>query len=300
MDGYIIEEYKNFGKCVRFEKKGVVLMVTLDIGPRIIYFGTEKLNFLKEDISRAVSKNGEYFDENYKQGETWYLYGGHRVWKSPEDLETYTPDNYPVEYKLTENGGTFTTKAGRNFDFTLKIELGNDGKAEITDKITNKSNKEREIAVWGLTVMDKNGLAVVPKNKKVNDLLPIQNIVTWPYNELLDMRINNSYNYFCVHQTNNPRPLKVGTFNKRGRAYYLLSGKAMEMDFNVVEEGSFVDFGCNMEIYTNNSILELEILSPIKKLKSGESAELNMSWSVKNNIEIEKLNDDVLIECGII
>ena len=75
-------------------------MITIDIGPRIIYYGTDNFNFFNEDIDRNISKSGEYFDKEYKVGETWYLYGGHRVWKSPENLDTYTPDNYPIDYEM--------------------------------------------------------------------------------------------------------------------------------------------------------------------------------------------------------
>ena len=38
------ENYKNYGKCAVLERGGVKVMVTLDIGPRIIWFGTEDLN----------------------------------------------------------------------------------------------------------------------------------------------------------------------------------------------------------------------------------------------------------------
>lgn len=37
-----IVKYKNYGKCVKFEENGMVVMVTIDVGPRIIYFGDEK------------------------------------------------------------------------------------------------------------------------------------------------------------------------------------------------------------------------------------------------------------------
>ena len=75
------ENYKNYGKCAVFERGGVKVMVTLDVVPRIIWFGTPEFNFMNEDIDRNVSKGGEYFDKTYGKGTTWYLYGGHRVWK---------------------------------------------------------------------------------------------------------------------------------------------------------------------------------------------------------------------------
>ena len=107
------ENFRNYGKCAVFERGGVKLMVTLDVGPRIIWFGTDEFNFMNEDLDRNVQKGGEFFDEHYGKGATWYLYGGHRVWKSPEDLETYTPDNFPVEADVRGNGGTFTCRVAK-------------------------------------------------------------------------------------------------------------------------------------------------------------------------------------------
>ena len=48
------ENFKNYGKCAVFERGGVKLMVTLDIGPRIIWFGTDEFNFMNEDLERNV------------------------------------------------------------------------------------------------------------------------------------------------------------------------------------------------------------------------------------------------------
>ena len=63
-------EYKNYGKCAVFVRGGTKVMVTLDVGPRIIWFGTEDFNFLNEDLDRNVNKGGDYFDENYGKGTT--------------------------------------------------------------------------------------------------------------------------------------------------------------------------------------------------------------------------------------
>ena len=86
------ETYANYGKCVGFERGGTKVLVTLDLGPRVIWFGTPDFNFLGEDRDRNVDKGGEYFDENFGAGTKWYLYGGHRVWEAAEGPETYVPD----------------------------------------------------------------------------------------------------------------------------------------------------------------------------------------------------------------
>jgi hypothetical protein len=97
-------QYKNFGKCVELRGGGLKALITVGIGPRIIYYGTDDgRNVFFEDVSREVKRDGAYFDKNFESGETWYLYGGHRMWKSPEDDATYVPDNYAVEYEIQRN-----------------------------------------------------------------------------------------------------------------------------------------------------------------------------------------------------
>ena len=47
-------EYKNFGRVYEMTEGEMVVMVTVDIGPRIIYFGTKDYNLMYEDIQREI------------------------------------------------------------------------------------------------------------------------------------------------------------------------------------------------------------------------------------------------------
>lgn len=272
------EIYGNYGKCARFERGGTKVLVTLDLGPRIIWFGTETVNFLNEDRERNVDKGGEYFDENFGKGTKWYLYGGHRVWKSPEDLETYVPDNAPVEADVREYGGTFTCRVAKGLDFTLDIELDEKGALTVKDIVSNKVD-DRTLAVWGLTVMAKGGVMVMPTNDPVDELNPVQNLVFWPYDDPQDARLSSTRERIALKWADNPAAIKIGTFSKKGVAYYVLGDKAMKWEC-APEEGVYGDFWCNFESYTNNHILEVEWLSPLRELRRGESATLVQKWSL--------------------
>lgn len=61
--------YKNFGKCMEISNGTVKALVTVDIGPRVIYYGVKGMNFMHEDIDRLTNKGGEFFDKNFKEGE---------------------------------------------------------------------------------------------------------------------------------------------------------------------------------------------------------------------------------------
>ncbi len=275
-------QYKNYGKCAKFERNGRVLMVTLDVGPRIIYYGTRDFNFLNEDLERNVSKGGEYFDKNFKSGETWYLYGGHRVWKSPEDLETYVPDNYPVEFEPREFGGKFTGRTAHAFDYALDVEMDENGGVRVKNTITNKSDERREISVWALTVATKGGVLAVPLNEPSDELNPVQNFVHWPYNDLKDERLKITKTHLFLRQTDKPDAFKIGMYLNKSRAYYVCKNKAFRIDYPR-EKGVFGDFWCNFETYTNAHILEMEGLSERYSLDCGECAEFEEKWSISDN-----------------
>jgi hypothetical protein len=258
-----IQEYKNYGKCVVFEANGLMAMVTVDLGPRIIYYGTKDFNFMNEDLERNVSNSGEFFDNEYKPGEKWYLYGGHRVWKSPEDMYTYTPDNYPVEYKINPDGmgGVFVCNASKRFVYKLVVEMDKNGGLSVQN-ITRSRFSGEKFYTWALSVVCKNGTLRVPLNDKVDDLNPINNLVFWPYDDLKDERLTLTHDTLTVRQTDNPRALKLGVYSKKGRAYYTVGDKTLKWSVEAPnKDGRYSDFGCNFETYTNQHILEVEWLS---------------------------------------
>ena len=271
-----IIEYKNFGKCVQFEENGMIVMVTIDVGPRIIYFGNKKNNILKEDLERKV----QVYNDAYK--DNWYLYGGHRLWKSPENICTYVADNKPVSYRLNEYGGRFISNIDPKFDYILDIGIKKNN-VYIENTIVSKSKNIESIAAWALTVMDIGGELTVNLNKKMDDLNPQQNLVIWPYTDIYDERIKISKEKLIIQQKSGLEPLKLGLFLNTPEAEYSLKGIRFKCKFKEENTtGKYGDFMSNMEIYTSGDILEIEGLSSMRDLKCGESVTLYEEWSLIN------------------
>ena len=90
----VIENYEVFGKCVEITNGTVKAIVTADIGPRILFYGfCDGENVLHEDHSNKPNWLGKAWDEYYYEGAKAYIYGGHRIWATPEGApETYYPD----------------------------------------------------------------------------------------------------------------------------------------------------------------------------------------------------------------
>lgn len=269
-----IVKYKNYGKCIKFEENGMVVMVTIDVGPRIIYFGDEKTNLLKEDTDRKVQVYNEAYND------TWYLYGGHRLWKSPEDICTYVADNRAVSYIVNEHGGTFVSNIDPKFDYCIKINIeGN--KVFIENIITSKSKKVETISAWALTVMDVGGELSVNLNNKKDDLNPQQNLVLWPYTDIYDERIKINKEKITIQQKSGLEPLKIGLFLNAPEAEYSVKGMKFKCKFSEENNtGKYGDFMSNLEVYTSGDILEIEGLSSVRELKCGESVKLYEEWTL--------------------
>src|SRR5947207_1867819 len=89
-------KYKGWENCYRVSNDEIELIVTGDVGPRIIRFGFVGGQNLFKEFAEQLGKSGE---------DKFQLRGGDRVWKAPEDpVATWAPDNVPIEVRVTPTG----------------------------------------------------------------------------------------------------------------------------------------------------------------------------------------------------
>jgi hypothetical protein len=69
--------YGGWPNCYRLSNKIVDVVVTADVGPRIIRFGFVDQGNMFKEYPEMLGKVG---------GNEWRIYGGHRFWHAPEDL----------------------------------------------------------------------------------------------------------------------------------------------------------------------------------------------------------------------
>ena len=86
----------SFGECIKLANDTVEVIITKEVGPRIIRYallGEENILAELPDAELKTSLG------------TWKPYGGHRLWVAPEVMpNTYYPDNAPVEIEEAEDG----------------------------------------------------------------------------------------------------------------------------------------------------------------------------------------------------
>ena len=280
------ENYRNFGKCIVMDNGICTLKITVDVGPRVIYYAMNGMeNMLKEDINRDTVRDSEDIHKFFDTTENWYIYGGHRLWTSPEAWpDSYTPDNSPVDYKIDGNTITLTpeprTKVGEQHVMTVTLSE-NSTLVTIGHKVVNISDKELTLAPWCLTVADKGGVEIIPQCKKKTGLLSNRRLVIWEYTDIQDERFYVSDDYITLRQTDKNRSFKVGMNNEDGWCAYLNKGQLFRKLFDFDEKAEYPDYGCNYETFTDPFIMEIETLGALRTLKPGECSDYEERWDLR-------------------
>ena len=275
-----IQEKYEFGgwkNCIRMTNGEVEIVVTTDVGPRIIRFAFIGDQNLFGEIKQQQGKTG---------GDEWLIYGGHRLWHAPEvKPRTYFPDNNPVKYswigetlKLTQS-----TEETTGIQKEIEITLGSgDNSFRLLHRLINNNLWDIEIAPWALSVMAQGGRAIIPQETYrtgEENLLPVRPLVLWSYTEMKDPRFIWGTKFIQVKQNPNAKTYqKIGVLNTLGWAAYYLNGQLFIKRYNYNPEARYPDFGVNTEIYTNPEILEVETLGGMKKMPPGESVEHVENW----------------------
>ncbi len=282
-----------FGKCLHLCNNFVELYVTLDFGPRIIHFsGLGKPNMMYQDTEKKTL--GEKYD--CFEGDHIILYGGHRLWISPEIVpRCYYPDNKPVSYNLIEGGAEFIApiEVANNIQKIITIELHESAPSvTLNHTIKNCGNWDIELAPWCITMLDKGGKEVMPMPNRKTGYLCNRNFSYWDYSEMNDSRVYYGKDYMTLTQDESkPNPYKLGYNNEAGWAAYFNKGQVFIKYFEAQLNGFYPDNGCCFESYTNNVMLECESLGEITLLQPGEEITHVEEWELYAEDSVPENND---------
>lgn len=269
--------YSNFGNCVCLDNGKFKIIATVDVGPRIVFYGSiNGENMLFEDTDR------NFYEMNRGYG-VWYAYGGHRIWTAPEVMpETYIPDNSAVSVNYCGNTLTLTppaTSFGKQF--SLEITMEPDGSVTILNKITNCSGKSAVFAPWSVTGLAPGGTEYIPLCKENKGFLPNRTMALWSYSDIHDSRFDLSDGHAVLRQDASiERAFKAGFNVTDGYIEYSNKGYIFRLSFDGYRAVNFPDFCCNFETYTNNLFLECELLGELRSYESGETAVIREKWEL--------------------
>jgi hypothetical protein len=275
--------YRGWNNAYKLSNAVVELVVTADVGPRILFYGFRNGENLLHEVKEDAGKTA---------GSEFRLYGGHRLWASPEVERTYYPDNTAVAVTQQGNAIRFTSQReskppGTNLQKELEIELAATGsQVRITHRIRNDDTHSTTLAPWSPTMMRAGGRAILPLSPRVamdkDHYLPVGSFAIWSYTDFADPRWVLGTSYIQLRQSANPQgrfqEQMGGIYNSSGWGAYSREGSLFVKRAAVISGASYPDFGCNFEVFTNPEFLELETLAPLVELQPGEVAEHVEQW----------------------
>jgi hypothetical protein len=285
-------EYAGWPNCYRLTKGDFELIVTTDVGPRVIRCGFVGGQNLFKEFADQLGQSGE---------PTWQPRGGHRLWLAPESIElSYGLDNQPIQ-ALVEGESIILNQhvePETGFRKQIIIHLLDNG-AEVVHRLQNTNEKPRTIAPWALTMMAPGGTAVAafpPRGTHPQALQPTNPLVMWGYTNFADARWRLTEKYLILRQDPHATtPVKAGLWNRQTwQAYYL--GTQLFVKSTTATKGpeAYPDMGCSLETFTNAEFLEMETLGPLVTVQPNEVIAHNETWRLFRNIRIHNWTDDEL------
>jgi hypothetical protein len=265
---------------LRLTNDQIEIVVTLDVGPRVISFRTKDGANVFKTFDGQLGGTGET---------EWMIRGGHRFWIAPEDLErTYHIDNHPprhwVDYTMGEVIFEAEQEGGGRILKRLGITIAPDSpRVRVRHTAKNTDTKPLEFSAWALSVMKAGGTAVIPQpplGEHPRDLLPNRTMVLWPYTDLSDARWRIGRNYFVLRQAADRPPTKIGLSHKEKQVAYIVDDSIFIKSFDFIEGEVYPDGGCNFEAFTNGDMLEVESLSPLKTVPPGGEITHIEEWTL--------------------
>ncbi|WP_031497743.1 hypothetical protein [Bryobacter aggregatus] len=283
--------YGGWPNCYKITNGEVELILTSDIGPRIIRYGFVGSQNLFKEFADQMGKSGE---------DSWQIRGGHRLWIGPEDAKyTYGLDNAPVQVEVTEYGvrATQPVEKETGLQKIMEIHLAPTGsKVGVVHRVINRNLLPVEFAPWAPTVMAQGGIGITgypPRGTHPEMLAPTNPLVMWGYTDFSDPRWIFTSKYLGLRQDSNATaPQKVGLFNPHTFGAYLLRNELFLKQYRAEPDKTYPEFFCSFQAFTNADFLELETFGPMTKLQPGQGVELIENWSLHRDVHIEHWRDE--------
>lgn len=276
--------WNGWPNCYRISNGEVEMVVTSDVGPRVMSYGfAGGQNFFWVQ-KETVGKTGQ---------PEWIPRGGHRIWVGPEDVKyTYPPDNSAVPVRVEGDVLIATQPVEKETGIEKQIEVrlapqGSD--VTIIHRLTNRTSMPLEFAAWALSMMAPGGRGVSgfpPRGTHPEMLQPTNPLVMWAFSDLSDPRWTWLKKYFVLRQdASNAAPTKIGHFNPHTFGAYFLNGEMFVKRYEADPSKTYPDFGCSYETFTNADFLEIETMGPLTKVAAGATLEHVERWTLRRNAQ---------------
>ncbi|MDQ6808419.1 MAG: DUF4380 domain-containing protein [Verrucomicrobiota bacterium] len=269
--------YAGWPNNVRLANDHAEIIVTLDVGPRVISYRMAGARNVFKNYEAQLGGTGEA---------DWKIRGGHRFWLAPEDaVLSYIPDNSAVTHEvISPSAIEFIRPPSPLLPIEMKLGIALDpasSRVTVTHQATNAGIHARSLATWGLTVLAPGGIEFIPLpalGQHPRDLLPTRRMILWPYTDMTDARWQWGRQFITLAQRPEAEPTKLGLTHREGWAAYQLGDQLFLKTIPFTVGADYADLGCNFETFSNHEMLELEALGPLVRLAPGESISHAEDW----------------------
>jgi len=284
--------YGGWPNCYRLTNGIVDLVMTTDVGPRVIRLG----------FCGAPNEFHEYTDQLGKMGgDQGRIYGGHRLWHAPEEAaRTYVPDNGPVSIEQHAGFVRIVQPVEPNTGIQKEIDIRltpAEAHAQVTHRLRNTTLWPVELAPWAISVMAPGGTAIIPlppRGTHPQNLRPSGTIALWPYTDMRDPRWTWGGKYVLArHQPGAKTPQKAGAVVPDGWCAYARAGHLFVVGFDHIAGATYPDLGCTAETWMDADMLEVETLGPLTRLEPGAAVEHCERWFLFADVPVPQDDDDV-------
>jgi hypothetical protein len=297
-------EYKGWANSYRITNKKVELIILADVGPRVIRYG-------------FVDGTNQFIEFPEHAGlvgdDVWRIYGGHRLWHSPENLvRTYYPDNQPIEVFHRENGLLLVQQEETSTKLQKKMEIEMDnetGAITVIHRIKNCGLWDIKLSAWAISAMAPGGLSILKqRTNSCRDIcIPDMRISVWPGTSIKDHRVIWGNEYILLKQDScTQRSFKIGVSSDVGWVAYANNRNLFVKYYEYDSNSQYPDFGSSVELYTCDRFSEIETLSPLRIVAPGSEIVHKEIWklyqiekSINDLLEEESLNS-YIISCGLV
>lgn len=267
-----------WGHVVFLSDGATEVAAALDYGIRVVHLsrtGMENLFYRQpDDLSDGLTTP-----------EGWRIFGGHRFWTAPESNQSYYPDSDPVACQVLPDGALLTQKTDpwTGLEKQVSVRLREDGRVQVEHRLTNRSGAPVTAAAWGVSTLRPGGEAVVPLPDVTpeSEFTPHRVLAFWNNTSLADPRLRLGRRGIAVrHDPTVKEYFKIGVYSETGSVRFRNLGQTLEVTFEPSPLTECEDLGCNVEIYADPFILEVETLGARRTLEPGQSVSHTEFWKV--------------------
>ncbi len=298
--------YKNFGKCLKISNGKIELIVSIDMGPRILSFalnGGE--NVLFNDIHRKYKEDNEAIKNYYGEDKVRYRYGGHKIITTPEIMpDSFYPDNKPVTYSIKNNSVTLEQEEQDKNKISIAVEIIMSETIEnvmIVHSVKNLAKSQINLGLSASTDVRSGGTLLIPQNKKyLSEFSPNRSYALWPYSKVNDSRLFMGEDFISIKQDESKRDkFKLGVNNYSNWAAYFCCDNIFVKNYVHNIGAKYPDFNSSFEVFTDENLLEIRTLSPLSLLNPLEVSKHVENWSIYSCDEKIDFKDEKQIQAVI-